>query len=158
MQLFIRRFFVLTVVIFVSCEKLDKSCICIIAVEFYNIVMACFMLSLFINLISFFLGETNGFTTGISVFAFLSIESLANKTSSLEGFSLLKLNPVRSYIINWHDWGILKGNKMWETSTIKGFDISFSVWYFLIVAAVLIAILIFTVIRYDIAVSVKEEI
>lgn len=150
-------FFILAVVISISPEKLDKSCICIIAVAFYNLVMTCIMLSLFINLISFFLGETNGFTAGISVFAFLCIESLINKVTSFRKFSVYKLNPIRNYIINWHDWELLKGNQMWEMGAVKDFTIRFSVGYFLFVVAILIAVLMFTVIRYDIAVSVKEE-
>ena len=46
---------------------------------------------------------------------------------------------------------------MWEMGAIKGFDIRFSVGYFIFVVAILTAVLMFTVIRYDIAVSVKEE-
>lgn len=150
-------FFVFAVVIFITPEKLDKTCVFIVIIAFYNLVMMCLILSLFINLLSFFLGETNGFTAGISVFAFLCIESLINKSSSLEKFSFLKLNPVRNYIINWHDWELLKGNQMWEMGAIKDFTIGFSTGYFLIVLVVLILILLVTVMRYDIAVSVKEE-
>ena len=150
-------FFLLAVVTFIGFEKLDKTCIFIVIVEFTNLTMMCLILSLFINLLSFYTGETNGFTAGISVFAFLCIESLINKATSLEKFSFLKLNPVRNYIINWHDWELLKGNQMWEMGAIKGFTIGFSAWYFLVVVAILMVILMFTVIRYDIAVSVKEE-
>lgn len=154
---FYSAFFVLSVMILIHPESLNRSYIYIILVAFYNLLMCCFTLALFINLLSFYLGETNGFTVGISTFALLCIDSLTNTRYNLEKFSLAKLSPVRNYIINWHDWEILNGDMVWELCKIKGFDIKFSIIYFLLICLILIAILIVTILKYDIAVSVKED-
>ena len=150
-------FYMLGVWVFLNPERVDKTCVMIMILAFYNMTMMCLALTLFTNLLSFLLGSANGFTAGISVFAFMCIESLINKAAEFESFSLKKLNPVRNYIINWHDWRLLKGNLVWEMGAIKDFTIRFSAAYFLTLCAVLILSLGVIVMRYDIAVSVKEE-
>lgn len=154
---FYSAFFVLSVMIFIHPESLSKNYVYINCIAFYNLLMCCFVLALFINLLSFYLGETNGFIVGISTFSLLCIDSLINSTQNLEKFSLAKLSPVRNYIINWHDWEILNGDMVWELCKIEGFSIKFSIIYFLLICLVLVTILIITVLTYDIAVSVKED-
>lgn len=151
-------FFLLGVLTVLSTEGLNRQETTLMLIAFYNFTMMCLMLSLAVNILSVVLGASTGFAFGLSAFALLCVECVTHTVSSFNKFTLSMLNPVRSYIINWHDSRYSDGNEIWKMYMIKGFSFRSSVILYAAAIAVLWVILFVAVQVHDIAVDLKDEV
>lgn len=151
-------FFTLGVLVILSPESLSGQDRTILLTAFYDFAFMCMITVLTVNILSLFLGSSNGFAGGLSIFALMCVDCVTNRISKFKGFSAAKLNLIRNYIINWHDSPFAENYPIWERYKIKGFYFDYSMVLFAATAVILLIVLFIAVQLHEIAVGLKEEV
>lgn len=116
----------------------DKVFVLILLISFLQMLLLIFMLTVSINMLSIKLGNTNSFIVCLSVLFICAIGALLNKVPVIFNDITGKLNPIKNYMLNWHETKLSQGNDIWSLTIIKEFSVGYSIVYFIVLAITLL--------------------